>query len=92
MIIWLLKPDWNLNFQAWLAAAELLELSPKCFSKVSAVVPGTVRKKLLLLGGKIFVNSLNSSSWLCLGLLPFHVSPQGPSVLGTEVLEACGEK
>lgn len=32
MIIWLLKPDWNSNFQSWLATAELLELSPKCFS------------------------------------------------------------
>ena len=60
--------------------------------QVSAAVSGTQIRKSLLLGAAVFVNSLNNPSWLCLCLLPFPVSLQDPSALGTEVLEAFGEK
>lgn len=60
--------------------------------QVSAAVSGTQIRKLLLLGAEIFVNSLANPCWLCLCLLPFPVSPQGPSALGTELLEAFGEE
>lgn len=61
--------------------------------QVSAAVSGTqVRKKSLLLGAAVFVNSLNNPSCFCLCLLLFPVSLQSPFALRTEVLESFGEE